>query len=153
MPNPHFNISITQRNRGQSAVAGAAYQSGDRLFSEHDQKYKDYSRKQSIVYTEIMMMFISVKDITQATHAYRQYLEASVNPGAGLTEAFSDHITTFTIIHATRETAMTKARYSKSRSCPTRFSANSFAPNAAFCTIFHCQKQPRGYCGDARFVV
>ena len=55
MPNPHFNISITQRSRGQSAVAGAAYQSGDRLFSEYDQKYKDYSRKQGIVYTEIML--------------------------------------------------------------------------------------------------
>ena len=55
MPNPHFNISITQRSRGQSAIAGAAYQSGDRLFSEYDQKYKDYSRKQGIVYTEIML--------------------------------------------------------------------------------------------------
>ena len=55
MPNPHFNVSITQRSRGQSAVAGAAYQSGDRLFSEYDQKYKDYSRKQGIVYTEIML--------------------------------------------------------------------------------------------------
>ena len=55
MPNPHFNVSITQRSRGQSAVAGAAYQSGDRLFSEYDQKYKDYSQKQGIVYTEIML--------------------------------------------------------------------------------------------------
>ena len=55
MPNPHFNVSITQRSRGQSAVAGAAYQSGDRLFSEYDQKYKDYSRKQGVVYTEIML--------------------------------------------------------------------------------------------------
>ena len=55
MPNPHFNVSITQRSRGQSAVAGAAYQSGDKLFSEYDQKYKDYSRKQGIVYAEIML--------------------------------------------------------------------------------------------------
>ena len=55
MPNPHFNVSITQRSRGQSAVAGAAYQSGDRLLSEYDQKYNDYSRKQGIVYTEIML--------------------------------------------------------------------------------------------------
>ena len=55
MPNPHFNISIAKRSRGQSAVAGAAYQSGDKLFSEYDQKYKDYSRKQGIVYTEIIL--------------------------------------------------------------------------------------------------
>ena len=42
MPNPHFNTSITRRSKGKSAVAGAAYQSGERLFSEYDQKYKDY---------------------------------------------------------------------------------------------------------------
>lgn len=55
MPNPHFDISITQRSKGKSAVAGAAYQSGDKLFSEYDQKYKNYTRKQGIVYTEIML--------------------------------------------------------------------------------------------------
>ena len=26
MPNPHFDITITQRSKGQSSVAGAAYQ-------------------------------------------------------------------------------------------------------------------------------
>lgn len=55
MPNPHFDISITQRSKGKSAVAGAAYQSGERLFSEYDQKYKDYRQKQGVVYTEIML--------------------------------------------------------------------------------------------------
>ena len=55
MPCPHFKITITQRNRGQSAVAGAAYQSGEKLFSEYDLKWKSYSEKQGIVYTEIML--------------------------------------------------------------------------------------------------
>ena len=55
MPNPHFDISITQRSKGKSAVAGAAYQSGDKLFCEYDQKYKNYTRKQGVVYTEIML--------------------------------------------------------------------------------------------------
>ena len=55
MPNPHFDISITQRSQGKSAVAGAAYQSGEKLFSEYDQKMKDYTRKRGIVYTEIML--------------------------------------------------------------------------------------------------
>ncbi len=35
MPNPHFDISIVQRSKGKSAVAGAAYQSGEKLFSEY----------------------------------------------------------------------------------------------------------------------
>ena len=46
MPNPHFDISgAAQRSQGKSAVAGAAYQSGEKLFSEYDQKMKDYTRK------------------------------------------------------------------------------------------------------------
>lgn len=54
-PCPHFNISITQRSRGQSAVAGAAYQSGEKLFSEYDQKGKSYSEKRGIVFAEILL--------------------------------------------------------------------------------------------------
>ena len=41
--------------RRQSAVASAAYQSGERLFSEYDQKQKYYSHKSEIVHTEIML--------------------------------------------------------------------------------------------------
>ncbi len=55
MPCPHLEIKITQRSKGQSAVAGAAYQSGDSLFSEYDQKRKSYKDKGGIVYTEIML--------------------------------------------------------------------------------------------------
>ena len=55
MPCPHFNITITQRSKNQSAIAGAAYQSGETLFSEYDQKRKSYSEKRGIVYTEIML--------------------------------------------------------------------------------------------------
>lgn len=55
MPCPHFKITITQRSKGQSAVAGAAYQSGEKLFSEYDLKWKSYAEKQGIIYTEIML--------------------------------------------------------------------------------------------------
>ena len=53
--NPHFEIKITKRSKRQSAVAGAAYQSGENLFSEYDQKHKDYRKKEGVVYTEIML--------------------------------------------------------------------------------------------------
>ena len=55
IPCPHFQITVTQRSKGQSAVAGAAYQSGEKLFSEYDQKTKNYSGKRGILYTEIML--------------------------------------------------------------------------------------------------
>src|SRR5699024_12279541 len=54
--NPHFEIKITKRSKRQSAVAGAAYQSGENLFSEYDQKHKDYRKKEGVVYTEIMQI-------------------------------------------------------------------------------------------------
>ena len=53
-PCPHFDLKIVQRSKRQSAVA-AAYQSGERLFSEYDQKQKYYSHKSEIVHTEIML--------------------------------------------------------------------------------------------------
>ena len=55
MPIPHFNIKIVQRSKGQSAVAGAAYQAGEKLFSEYDQKTKNYTAKTEVVYTEVML--------------------------------------------------------------------------------------------------
>ena len=38
MPCPHHDIKIVQRSNRQSAVAAAAYQSGERLFAYAAQK-------------------------------------------------------------------------------------------------------------------
>ena len=53
LPCPHYDISIISRR--QSAVAAAAYQSGDSLLSEYDNKRKSYKEKRGIIYTEIML--------------------------------------------------------------------------------------------------
>ena len=55
MPCPHYKIKISKRSKGQSAVAQAAYQSGERLFDERTNRTKYYSNKRGIVYTEIML--------------------------------------------------------------------------------------------------
>lgn len=55
MPCPHFDISIASRATGANAVASAAYQSGERLYDEHDHETKSYSEKRGIEYTEIML--------------------------------------------------------------------------------------------------
>ena len=55
MPVPHLEIRIVQRSKGKSAVAGAAYQAGEKLFSEYDQQMKNYLYKKEVVYTEIML--------------------------------------------------------------------------------------------------
>lgn len=58
---PHFSISIRSRynkksgSRG-SAVAGAAYQSAEKLFSEYDGRTKNYAYKQpELVFSELML--------------------------------------------------------------------------------------------------
>ena len=48
MPCPHNEISIVQRSQQQSAVAAAAYQSGEKLFCEYDQQVKHYPEKRGI---------------------------------------------------------------------------------------------------------
>ena len=56
MPCPHFKISIRKRSERQSAVAGAAYQSGENLFSEYDLKTKNYHYKaQEVLHKEILL--------------------------------------------------------------------------------------------------
>ena len=53
---PHFSISYRQRSKGQSAVAGAAYQSGEKLFSEYDQRTKNYRYKRHEVVAKGVML-------------------------------------------------------------------------------------------------
>ena len=56
MPCPHCEITIIQRSNNESAASAAAYQSGERLFSEYDQKQKYYPYKNEIVHKEIMLV-------------------------------------------------------------------------------------------------
>ena len=91
MPCPHHDIKIVQRSNRQSAVAAAAYQSGERLFSEYNQKQKYYSHKSEIVHTEIML----------PPHAPRSY---------------ADHNTLTTILSSTsiRSSSLVRERSSAS---------------------------------------
>ena len=59
IPCPHFKITLVKRSQGQSAVAWAAYQSGEQLFSEYDQKTKFYNKKKEPVHAEITADAIS----------------------------------------------------------------------------------------------
>ena len=55
MPCPHNEITIVQRSQRQSAVAAAAYQSGEKLFCEYDQQVKHQPEKRGIVHNEILL--------------------------------------------------------------------------------------------------
>lgn len=55
MPCPHFSISICKRSENKSAVASAAYQSGQSLFSERNHRTKAYSNKQGVLFSDILL--------------------------------------------------------------------------------------------------
>lgn len=55
MPCPHYEMNIVKRSSLQSAVAAAAYQSGEKLFCDYDQEIKDPTRKDRVIYKEIML--------------------------------------------------------------------------------------------------
>ena len=55
MPCPHYDIAIVKHGKA-SAVAKAAYQSGERLYSDREHRTKKYKKEEGeVVYTEIML--------------------------------------------------------------------------------------------------
>ena len=51
----HCPVKIIQRSKGRSAVAAAAYRSGEKLINEWDGEIHDYTHKGGIVHREIML--------------------------------------------------------------------------------------------------
>lgn len=64
----HCSIKIISRGKGKSAVAAAAYRSGETLTNEYDGITHDYTRKGGIAYTEILL----------PDNAPREYADRSV---------------------------------------------------------------------------
>ena len=55
MSDYHFHVTQIKRSKGQSAVACAAYRSGEKLFSEYYGEISDYAQKRGIVHAEILL--------------------------------------------------------------------------------------------------
>ena len=51
----HLSVTQTKRSAGQSAIASAAYRSGERLYSEYYGEYSDYTRKGGVICSEILL--------------------------------------------------------------------------------------------------
>jgi len=63
----HLSIKIISRGKGKSAVAAAAYRSGEKITNEYDGLTHEYTRKGGIAHTEILL----------PDHAPREYLDRS----------------------------------------------------------------------------
>lgn len=51
----HLSAQIIGRSNGRSAVAAAAYRSGEKIYEKESDSFKDYSKKQNVIYTEILL--------------------------------------------------------------------------------------------------
>lgn len=51
----HCSMKIISRGKGKSAVAAAAYRSGEKLINEYDGMAHDYTRKSGVVHKEILL--------------------------------------------------------------------------------------------------
>ena len=51
----HFTVTQTKRSKGQSAIASAAYRSGEKLYSEYYGEYSDYTRKRGVICSDILL--------------------------------------------------------------------------------------------------
>ena len=51
----HFSVRQIRRSAGQSAIASAAYRAGERLYSDYYGEYSDYTRKDGVVCSEIIL--------------------------------------------------------------------------------------------------
>ena len=50
----HFSGTVISRAQGRSAVACAAYRSGSKLHDEYYNKTYDYTKKEDVVFTQIL---------------------------------------------------------------------------------------------------
>ena len=61
----HFDVRQIKRSAGQSAIACAAYRSGQKLYSDYYGEWSDYSRKDGVISSEILL----------PDHAPREYAD------------------------------------------------------------------------------
>ena len=51
----HFHVTQIKRSAGQSAIASAAYRSGEKLYSQYYGETSDYARKSGVICSEILL--------------------------------------------------------------------------------------------------
>ena len=51
----HMQAKVVSRGSGRSAVAASAYMSCSRMYNDYDGIQLDYTRKQGLIYQEVML--------------------------------------------------------------------------------------------------
>ena len=78
----HLSAQIIGRSNGRSAIAAAAYRSGEKLYEKESNSYKNYSRKQNVVYTEILLPQNSLAEYSDRETLWNAVQEVEKNKNA-----------------------------------------------------------------------
>ena len=84
----HFHVTQIKRSKGQSAVACAAYRSGEKLFSEYYGESSDYTRKRGIVHSEILLPSHAPPEYSDRRSLWNAVEKAEPHPKAQLAYSF-----------------------------------------------------------------
>lgn len=84
----HFHVTQIKRSAGQSAVASAAYRSGEKLYSEYYGETADYTRKSGVVSAEIMLPSHAPPEYADRETLWNAVEQAEKHPKAQLAYSF-----------------------------------------------------------------
>ena len=84
----HFHVTQIKRSKGQTAVACAAYRSGEKLFSDYYGEVNDYTRKRGIIHTEILLPAHAPHEYTDRQSLWNAVEKAEPHPKAQLAYSF-----------------------------------------------------------------
>ena len=84
----HFHVTQIKRSKGQSAVACAAYRSGEKLFSDYYGEVSDYTRKHGIIHTEILLPTHAPPEYSNRQALWNAVEKAEPHPKAQLAYSF-----------------------------------------------------------------
>ena len=84
----HFHVTQIKRSAGQSAVAAAAYRSGEKLHSEYYGEDSDYTRKGGVICSEILLPPHAPPEYADRETLWNAVEKAEKNPKAQLAYSF-----------------------------------------------------------------
>ena len=88
MSDYHFHVTQIKRSKGQSAVACAAYRSGEKLYSDYYGEVSDYTRKRGIIHSEILLPSHAPPEYSDRRTLWNSVEKAEQHPKAQLAYSF-----------------------------------------------------------------
>ena len=84
----HLNVTQIKRSKGQSAIAAAAYRSGEKLYSEYYGETSDYTNKGGVICSEILLPDHAPREYTDRQTLWNAVEKAEHGKNAQLAYSF-----------------------------------------------------------------